>query len=79
MRARQTAQSAEGGSGFLVDAGDHNAMAGRLLTILGDPRLANGMSENARALVQAKFTTATMVSRVVACYDALLDGERVRY
>jgi glycosyltransferase involved in cell wall biosynthesis len=38
----------DGKTGFIVPVGDHEALAGRLSTLLGDPELATRMGQWAR-------------------------------
>jgi glycosyltransferase involved in cell wall biosynthesis len=62
----------DGVTGFLVPPEDVVALVDRTLTLLQNPKLRLQLGFAARSRVEAQFTTAAMVSRVVASYDAVL-------
>jgi glycosyltransferase involved in cell wall biosynthesis len=61
----------DGQTGFLVPAGDVNALHDRLDQILHDPGLARRLGANARAVVLERFTWAKVAERCLAAYDHL--------
>ena len=58
----------DGLTGFLVDRGDHAAMAGRILTLLRDPALRARMGEAGLQVVLEKFDMPTNVRRLIDLY-----------
>ncbi len=62
----------DGVTGYLVPAGDVDAVADRIARILEDPALAARMGAAARAHVVAEFSVERMVEKTVALYTALL-------
>lgn len=62
----------DGETGFLVEPGDVAALHDRLATLLGDPRLARRLGDNARAAVVDRFTWDACADRCVAAYRELL-------
>jgi len=59
----------DGRSGFLVNSGDVDALADRILTLLRQPERAREMGRESRRIVEARFTMPTMISRLVELYD----------
>jgi L-malate glycosyltransferase len=62
----------DGETGFLIPPNDPDALADRILTLLRSPQLCLEFGTAARVRVEAHFTTATMVRRVVSSYETLL-------
>jgi L-malate glycosyltransferase len=67
----------EGRSGFLVESEDHDAIANRILTLVRAPERAKEMGREGRRMVEAKFTTQAMISRLVNVYDTLLSAKKI--
>jgi L-malate glycosyltransferase len=66
----------DGGSGYLVRAGDHRMMAERIISLLKNPRLANRMGEQGRAIIEQKFSSERRLESTERLYDALLQNSR---
>jgi glycosyltransferase involved in cell wall biosynthesis len=68
----------EGETGFLVPAGDHGAMAERIVTLLSNPDVARAMGTKGRQVVESRFSCEVQLAAVEALYDRLLgqDGRR---
>lgn len=64
----------EGVTGFLVNIGDHHALAGRIASVLRDAQLADRLGRSARELVERRFAHGQTVASVDAFYDDLLSG-----
>jgi glycosyltransferase involved in cell wall biosynthesis len=62
----------DGRSGFLVPAGDVDALADRIARLLGDAELRARMGAAARRAVEERFTTDRMVGAIEAVYRAVL-------
>jgi len=62
----------DGQEGFLIGAGDVEALADRMLRLAGDPDLRHRMGEAARRRAEAEFSLDAMVDRIVALYDEVL-------
>ncbi len=62
----------DGETGFLIAPDDSDALADRTLTLLRSPQLCLQLGKASRSRVEAHFTTATMVRRVVSSYETLL-------
>lgn len=63
---------ANGRNGFLVPPEDPTALAERILTLLGDPRLAATFGETGRSRVDPEFDVTTMVRRYEDVYTTCL-------
>jgi len=63
----------DGVTGYLVPAGDAEAVADRIVRLLTEPGLAARMGEAARAHVASEFSVERMVEKTVGLYAALLD------
>jgi glycosyltransferase involved in cell wall biosynthesis len=61
----------DGETGFLVPAGDTDALGDRLARLLGDRRLAARLGANARDLVTERFTWEACAERCLAAYRSL--------
>jgi glycosyltransferase involved in cell wall biosynthesis len=64
----------DGGSGYLVKAGDDEQMGARIITLLLDPQKADTMGRRARAIVEERFSLQAQLERTESLYDRLLDG-----
>jgi L-malate glycosyltransferase len=62
----------EGETGFLVKAGDDEAMAGRIIELLRDPRRARDMGARGRKVVEEKFSMGAQIGLTGRLYDRLL-------
>jgi glycosyltransferase involved in cell wall biosynthesis len=58
----------DGVTGFLVERGDHAAMAGCILTLLRDPALRARMGEAGLQVVKERFDMPTNVRRLIDLY-----------
>ena len=65
----------EGETGYLVKAGDDEALALRLIDLLNDPDRASAMGERGREVVREKFSSEAQLSRAESLYDSLLSRE----
>jgi glycosyltransferase involved in cell wall biosynthesis len=65
-------QIVEGETGYIVAAGDHQALAERLIALLRDPERARRMGERGLQVVKEKFSCAAQVERVENLYERLL-------
>ena len=61
----------DGETGLLVQPGDPDAVAGKILTLLGDAGLRSRMGAAGRQRVERGFTLRQFVPRVEALYDEL--------
>jgi glycosyltransferase involved in cell wall biosynthesis len=62
----------EGVSGFLVDAGDDAAMADRIVHLLERPELRKKMGAEGRRILDARFTKAAMMQRILQVYENVM-------
>jgi glycosyltransferase involved in cell wall biosynthesis len=62
-----------GHNGFLFPVGDADALAARLLELLGNPELAHRFAETGYAMT-APYTVSRMVDQHMAYYDEILRG-----
>ncbi len=53
----------EGATGFLIDAGDHQKLAGRIVELLRNPPMVRRMGTAGRKLVEEKFSLSGMVRK----------------
>ncbi|HXF35965.1 MAG TPA: glycosyltransferase family 4 protein [Actinomycetota bacterium] len=60
-----------GGTGFLVEPGDVEALRDRLRRLLGEPRTAARMGAEARAVAVERFTWGACAERCLAAYEEL--------
>jgi glycosyltransferase involved in cell wall biosynthesis len=72
--AREAAR--EGETGFIVAAGDDEAMAARLIELLQDEPRARVMGEAGRRLVAENFSVAAQLQRTEELYAALTANKR---
>lgn len=68
----------EGENGFLVSSEDDQAAADRLLFLLRNPAKAALMGEAARAVVQTRFSSQTMVEQLLDVYRELMARRKPR-
>jgi glycosyltransferase involved in cell wall biosynthesis len=61
----------DGESGFLVDAGDVEAMAERIARILSNPLEAQRLGRAAREVFEGQFTSDRMLAGHMALYERL--------
>lgn len=66
----------EGETGFLVSAGDDEAMAERIITLLNDPERARLMGERGRLRVERKFSCAAQLENTLNLYERLLSSKQ---
>lgn len=64
----------DGASGFLVPAGDHEALASRLVQLGKNGALRSSMGQKGLAIVRDKFSEKLMLSRVMELYAEALAG-----
>ncbi|HEX8475842.1 MAG TPA: glycosyltransferase [Pyrinomonadaceae bacterium] len=68
--ARETV--VEGETGYLVAAGDDEALATRIVELLKDTKRAREMGERGRLIVEEKFSCAAQLERTEKLYERLL-------
>jgi glycosyltransferase involved in cell wall biosynthesis len=66
----------EGETGYLVPAGDDEAMAARISALLVEPERARAMGKRGRMIVEQKFSCEAQLERVEGLYDRLLEAAR---
>ncbi|KPK02768.1 MAG: hypothetical protein AMK71_01210 [Nitrospira bacterium SG8_35_4] len=59
-------------TGVLVEAGDHEALAGGIIKILSDNQFASQLVDNARELVQKGHSLEHMIDKIEGLYNRLL-------
>ncbi len=62
----------EGRNGHVVAAGDDEALAARVVSLLEDPAGARRMGEEGRRIVEEKFSCEAQLARTEALYESLL-------
>ncbi len=62
----------DGETGYLVDAGDADALADRVVTLLRNPNLRQRMGAAGRARVEAHFSAAAMAAQFAATLQKFL-------
>ena len=67
---------AEGETGYLVEAGDDETMAARLISLLKEPERARLMGEQGRQTVEQKFSCAAQLKNTLSLYQKLLAEAR---
>ncbi len=67
---------ADGESGYLVQAGDDELMAARIIELLLDQQKADSMGRRARAIVEEKFSLQAQLDSTERLYDRLLDCDK---
>ncbi len=63
---------AQGESGYLVPAGDHERMADHIISLLREPETARSMGEYGRELVNEKFSSLKQLQNIESLYNELL-------
>jgi glycosyltransferase involved in cell wall biosynthesis len=66
----------EGATGHLVSAGDDEALAARIISLLREPERARRMGERGRLRVEEKFSCAAQLESTSNLYERLLAGAR---
>ena len=66
----------EGKTGFLIEPGDWQAMAERIVTLLQDRTLAKRMGKAGREKVERCYTVEQMVRQTEALFERLLDHRK---
>jgi len=61
-------------TGYLIDKGDHDALAAGLIRLLGDENLRNRMSQNAIDWVRSNYSAEAMGQRTFEVYQALMEN-----
>ena len=64
----------DGRTGFLVEPGDWQALAERIVRLLHDRALADRMGQAGQDMVRAQYTIEQTVHQTEACFERLLDG-----
>lgn len=62
----------DGETGYLVQAGDDQTMAARIISLLDEPERAREMGERGRRVVEDRFSCAAQLRRIQELYDRLL-------
>ncbi len=66
----------DGKEGFLIEPGDVQALADRLVRLAVDADLRSQMGTNARRRAQEEYSLDAMVERIIAIYLEILAGDR---
>lgn len=74
--AREAIVEAE--TGYLVQVGDDQAMAERIVSLLKDPARAREMGQRGRRVVEQKFSCEAQLARTESLYDRLLERADMR-
>lgn len=64
----------EGVSGYLVEVGDHAALANRIMLLLSNEVVARAMGERGREVIMNICATPRMLQTQMACYDEVLSS-----
>ena len=64
----------DGETGYVVSAGDDEAMAARIIELLREPERARAMGQRGKSIVEEKFSCQAQLERTLALYDRLLAG-----
>lgn len=67
----------EGETGFLVPAGDAEALAARIVSLLREPERARLMGQRGRLEVERKFSCAAQLENTLNLYERLLASSQV--
>ncbi len=62
----------EGKTGHLVQPGDYNTMAARIVELLRNPERARAMGKHGRQIVEQKFSCTAQLAQTEELYDRLL-------
>jgi glycosyltransferase involved in cell wall biosynthesis len=68
----------DGVNGFMLPAGDAEALADRICALLEDAQLRKALGHNARRRIQELFSVERVLPRMVAAYEAAIRGTEVR-
>jgi glycosyltransferase involved in cell wall biosynthesis len=66
----------EGETGFLVQPGDDEGMAARIIVLLRDSERARVMGLRGRSIIEERFSCETQLERTQDIYERLLAGSR---
>jgi glycosyltransferase involved in cell wall biosynthesis len=66
----------EGETGYLVQSGDDQTMAARIISLLTEPEGARRMGERGRRTIEEKFSCEAQLKNTVNLYQELLAGAR---
>lgn len=66
----------EGESGYIVNSGDDETMAARIVSLLSDPQRARAMGQAGRGVVEHKFSERAQLEDTKALYERLLAEAR---
>jgi len=67
----------EGETGFLVESGDVEGMAGRLLQLLNDGEMAKDMGMRGCRIIEDRFTASAQTMQVLKLYKDLWAEKRL--
>jgi len=59
----------DGVNGFIVNPGDAQTLADRLLRLLQNPKLAASMGRHGRSTIEQRFSFASRTERLMALYE----------
>lgn len=62
----------EGETGYLVQSGDDEALAARIVSLLREPERARAMGARGRQVVEEKFSSGAQLERTLNLYEKLL-------
>jgi glycosyltransferase involved in cell wall biosynthesis len=68
----------QGETGYLVESGDDEAMAERIISLLREPDRARAMGERGRRVVEERISCAGQLKRTEELYDKLLSRAKVK-
>jgi glycosyltransferase involved in cell wall biosynthesis len=68
----------EGLTGYLVQSGDNQTMADRIISLLREPEKAREMGQRGRQIVEQTFSTAAQLRAVEGLYEKLLNTRTTR-
>jgi len=66
----------EAETGYLVESGNDEMMAQRIVSLLGEPEKARVMGEKGRRIVEEKFSSAAQLRRTEELYERLLSAPK---
>ena len=66
----------DGQTGYLVEAGDHRAMARQILRLLQEPQRARAMGGLGQQIVRQRFSSEAQVKAIAALYERLSPTSR---
>ncbi|MFN0111082.1 MAG: glycosyltransferase [Blastocatellia bacterium] len=62
----------ESETGFVVPSGNDELMAARIIELMNDPARARSMGQQARRMVEERFSNVALLNRTAGMYDRLL-------